>query len=188
VFFSDGAVPGAIYYWSTFSPDGNLLLVSEKGILRLLETATGEPVGPNDGIVPLPAGKLANMPDWSGLGDKVAFAITEGRVGNSSVFASTSAATASITIVTASPTEPDAASAGPLRSATMASTTTETDSLTGRIRLVSSWSETLSNDSRLAKEGVSPPLCAGVIELRAEADLALPGVAAVPIIPACQAH
>jgi hypothetical protein len=71
--------------WSTFSPDGNLLLVSEKGILRLLETATGEPVGPNDGIVPLPPGKLANMPDWSGLGDKVAFAITEGRVGNKEI-------------------------------------------------------------------------------------------------------
>ena len=71
--------------WSTFSPDGNLLLVSEKGILRLLETATGEPVGPNDGIVPLPPGTLANMPDWSGLGDKVAFAITEGRVGNKEI-------------------------------------------------------------------------------------------------------
>ena len=71
--------------WSTFSPDAELLLVSERGVLRLLETATGEPVGDNDGIVPLPAGKLGNMPDWSPLGDKVAFAITEGRVGNKEI-------------------------------------------------------------------------------------------------------
>ncbi len=71
--------------WSTFSPDAELLLVSEKGVLRLLETATGEPVGGNDGIVPLPAGQKANMPDWSPLGDKVAFAITEGKVGNKDI-------------------------------------------------------------------------------------------------------
>jgi len=71
--------------WSTFSPDGELLLVSEKGVLRLLETETGVPVGVNDGIVPLPAGKKANMPDWSGLGDKVAFAMTEGKVGNKEI-------------------------------------------------------------------------------------------------------
>jgi hypothetical protein len=71
--------------WSTFSPDGELLLVSEKGVLRLLGTESGEPVGDNDGIVPLPAGKLANMPDWSALGDKVAFAMTEGRVGNKEI-------------------------------------------------------------------------------------------------------
>jgi hypothetical protein len=127
VFFSDAAVPGAVYYWSTGTsgvmrariedsisqkfytdpaaedaevcvachtisrdgrhmamPDAELLLVSEKGVLRLLETATGEPVGDNDGIVPLD-GKLANMPDWSPLGDKVAFAITEGKVGNKEI-------------------------------------------------------------------------------------------------------
>ncbi len=71
--------------WSTFSPDGELLLVSEKGVLRLLESETGQPVGDNDGIVPLPAGKKANMPDWSALGDKVAFAMTEGRVGNKEI-------------------------------------------------------------------------------------------------------
>ncbi|MBW1874924.1 MAG: PD40 domain-containing protein [Deltaproteobacteria bacterium] len=71
--------------WSTFSPDGELLLVSEKGVLRLLDTESGEPVGDNAGVVPLPAGKLANMPDWSALGDKVAFAMTEGRVGNKEI-------------------------------------------------------------------------------------------------------
>ena len=71
--------------WSTFSPDGELLLVSDGGVLRLLETATGEPVGDNEGIVPLPTGKKASTPDWSGLGDKVAFAITESKVGNKSI-------------------------------------------------------------------------------------------------------
>jgi len=72
--------------WSTFSPDGELLLVSEKGVLRLLETATGEPVGDNEGLVPLPEGKKANMPDWSGLGDKVAFAMTsKDKVGNKDI-------------------------------------------------------------------------------------------------------
>ena len=71
--------------WSTFSPDGELLLFSEKGVLRLLETETGEPVGDNDGLVPLPAGQKANIPDWSALGDKVAFAMTAGRVGNKEI-------------------------------------------------------------------------------------------------------
>lgn len=71
--------------WSTFSPDGELLLVAEKGVLRLLDSDTGEPVGDNDGIVPLPEGQKANMPDWSGLGDKVAFAMTRGRVGNKEI-------------------------------------------------------------------------------------------------------
>jgi hypothetical protein len=71
--------------WSTFSPDGELLLISDGGVLRLLETATGEPVGDNEGIVPLPTGTKGSTPDWSGLGDKVAFAITEGKVGNKSI-------------------------------------------------------------------------------------------------------
>jgi hypothetical protein len=68
--------------WSTFSPDGELLLVAENGVLRLLASDTGEPVGANDGVVPLPAGQKANMPDWSGLGHQVAFAMTAGKVGN----------------------------------------------------------------------------------------------------------
>jgi len=76
--------------WSTFSPDAELLLVSEKGVLRLLETATGEPVGDEDGVVPLPEVTegvyfKANMPDWSPLGDKVAFAMTAGKVGNKEI-------------------------------------------------------------------------------------------------------
>lgn len=71
--------------WSTFSPDGELLLVSEKGVLRLLQSDTGEPVGANEGVVPLPSGQLASMPDWSALGDKVAFAMSAGKVGNKEI-------------------------------------------------------------------------------------------------------
>src|SRR5690606_630395 len=37
--------------WSTFSPDGSLLLVASKGTLRLLDSDTGDPVGPNGGVV-----------------------------------------------------------------------------------------------------------------------------------------
>ncbi len=71
--------------WTTFSPDGELLLVSEQGVLRLLDADTGEPVGDGEGVVPLPPGTEANMPDWSGLGDKVAFALTEGSAGNKEI-------------------------------------------------------------------------------------------------------
>jgi hypothetical protein len=56
--------------WTTFSPDGKLLLVASKGVLTLIDSDTGAPVGPNNGIVPL-GGKLATHPDWSALGDKV---------------------------------------------------------------------------------------------------------------------
>lgn len=56
--------------WSTFSPDGKQLLVASKGVLTLIDSDTGLPVGPNNGIVPLD-GKLATHPDWSALGDKV---------------------------------------------------------------------------------------------------------------------
>ena len=71
--------------WSTFSPDGELLLIADSGVLRLLDASTGEPVGNDEGVVPLPADMQASTPDWSGLGDKVAFAMTEGSVGNKSI-------------------------------------------------------------------------------------------------------
>ena len=57
--------------WTTFSPDGTKLLVAAKGVLTLINADTGAPIGPNDGVVPLPQGKLATHPDWSALGDRV---------------------------------------------------------------------------------------------------------------------
>jgi len=61
--------------WSTFSPDASMLLYAADGKMTLLDVETGEPIGPNNGLVPLPDGMKANMPDWSALGDKVAFAL-----------------------------------------------------------------------------------------------------------------
>ncbi len=61
--------------WTTFSPDGELLLVAANGILTLIDSDTGEPVGANDGIVPLPEGAIATHPDWSALGDRVAISL-----------------------------------------------------------------------------------------------------------------
>jgi hypothetical protein len=70
--------------WTTFSPDGKLLLVASAGVLTLIDSDTGAPVGPNAGIVPLPQGQLATHPDWAALGDKVAIALAP-RVGNKDI-------------------------------------------------------------------------------------------------------
>jgi Tol biopolymer transport system component len=58
--------------WSTFSPDGKLLLVAGGGKLRLVDADTGAPIGVDQGAVRLPAGAQATHPDWSPLGDRVA--------------------------------------------------------------------------------------------------------------------
>jgi Tol biopolymer transport system component len=69
--------------WSTFSPDGKQLLVASKGILTLIDSDTGAPIGANNGVVPL-GGKLATHPDWSALGDKVVVSLAT-KVGNKDV-------------------------------------------------------------------------------------------------------
>jgi len=70
--------------WTTFSPDGKLLLVANAGVLTLIDSDTGATVGPNKGIVPLPQGKLATHPDWSAIGDQVVIALAP-KVGNKDV-------------------------------------------------------------------------------------------------------
>jgi WD40-like Beta Propeller Repeat len=57
--------------WTTFSPDGEMLLVAAKGILTLIDSDTGEPIGPNAGVVPIPQDTVATHPDWAALGDRV---------------------------------------------------------------------------------------------------------------------
>lgn len=69
--------------WTTFSPDGKMLLIAAGGVLTLIDSDTGVPIGPNNGIVPLPSGQKGSTPDWSGLGDKVVFAMSP-RAGNKS--------------------------------------------------------------------------------------------------------
>ncbi len=71
--------------FATFSPDAELLLFANDGILTLLDSDTGATVGPNAGRVPLPQGMLAAMPDWSPSGDMVAVAMGAERVRNKEV-------------------------------------------------------------------------------------------------------
>jgi len=61
--------------WTTFSPDGKMLLVAAAGKLTLIDSDTGAPIGANAGLVPIPSGKVATHPDWSALGDHVAITL-----------------------------------------------------------------------------------------------------------------
>lgn len=67
--------PSMASSWTTFSPDGKLLLVANSGKLTLIDSDTGAPVGPNAGVVPIPTGKIATHPDWNALGDTVVIAL-----------------------------------------------------------------------------------------------------------------
>ena len=60
--------------WATYSPDGTLLLVADKGTLTLRDASTGLPVGTGDGRLTLPI--KATHPDWSPDGSYVAVAIS----------------------------------------------------------------------------------------------------------------
>jgi hypothetical protein len=61
--------------WTTFSPDGSKLLVAADGVLTLINSDTGEAIGENSGIVPIPTGSIATHPDWAALGDRVAITL-----------------------------------------------------------------------------------------------------------------
>ena len=67
-----GGIPAA---WSTFSPDGKLILIAKSGVLTLLDADTGQTVGSNGGVVPLPSGSIATHPDWNAKGDLVALTL-----------------------------------------------------------------------------------------------------------------
>jgi hypothetical protein len=69
-----GAKPAPLV-WSTFSPDGKLLLAAGGGKLRLIDADTGSTIGPEDGPLPLPAGMNATHPDWSPGGDRIALTL-----------------------------------------------------------------------------------------------------------------
>ncbi|HKO47831.1 MAG TPA: hypothetical protein VJV79_08910 [Polyangiaceae bacterium] len=70
-----GAKDGIPAAWSTFSPDGKLLLIAKSGVLTLLDSDTGQTVGSNGGIVSLPSGSIATHPDWNAKGDMVALTL-----------------------------------------------------------------------------------------------------------------
>jgi len=67
-----GGIPAA---WSTFSPDGKLVLIAKSGVLTLLSSDTGQTVGSNSGVVSLPSGSIATHPDWNAKGDLVAITL-----------------------------------------------------------------------------------------------------------------
>lgn len=60
--------------WSTFSPDGSMVLVADKGVLVLRDAGTGMPIGTPDGRIALPT--KATHPDWSPDGSYVAVALS----------------------------------------------------------------------------------------------------------------
>jgi hypothetical protein len=70
-----GTDKGMASAWTTFSPDGEMLLVAANGILTLIDSDTGAPLGDNAGVVPIPEGTIATHPDWNALGDKVAITL-----------------------------------------------------------------------------------------------------------------
>jgi hypothetical protein len=70
-----GMGEGMASAWTTFSPDGKLLLVAANGTLTLIDSDTGATVGDNGGIVPIPPGTVATHPDWAATGDRVAIAL-----------------------------------------------------------------------------------------------------------------
>ena len=76
------AASGRPMGWATFSPNGDMVLVAEKGTLTLLDATTGEPIGPDNGRVPLAT--KATHPDWSPDGSYVAVALS-GDVANQEV-------------------------------------------------------------------------------------------------------
>lgn len=61
--------------WTTFSPDGKLLLVAANGTLTLIDSDSGQTVGDNAGVVAVPAGSVATHPDWAATGDRVALSL-----------------------------------------------------------------------------------------------------------------
>jgi hypothetical protein len=70
-----GMDAGMASAWTTFSPDGKLLLVAANGVLTLIDSDTGETVGDNTGVVSIPSGTVATHPDWAATGDRVAIAL-----------------------------------------------------------------------------------------------------------------
>jgi hypothetical protein len=61
--------------WTTFSPDGQMLLVAANGVLTLIDANTGEPLGDGAGVVPIPDATIATHPDWAATGDRVAITL-----------------------------------------------------------------------------------------------------------------
>ncbi|MFT3693496.1 MAG: hypothetical protein QM831_10185 [Kofleriaceae bacterium] len=62
--------------WTTYSPDGSLVLIADQGSLYLRDANTGAPINGPTGKVALPANHYASHPDWSPDGKYVTVAYT----------------------------------------------------------------------------------------------------------------
>jgi hypothetical protein len=70
-----GTTDGMASAWTTFSPDGQMLLVAANGVLTLIDADTGRTIGNDAGVVPIPAATVATHPDWAATGDRVAITL-----------------------------------------------------------------------------------------------------------------
>lgn len=61
--------------WTTFSPDGQMLLVAANGVLTLIDANTGDTIGDDAGVVTIPAATVATHPDWAATGDRIAITL-----------------------------------------------------------------------------------------------------------------
>jgi WD40-like Beta Propeller Repeat len=60
--------------WTTFSPDGSMIVTADKGTLTLRDAASGNPIGPNSGRLPIAS--RATHPDWAPDGAYLAMTLT----------------------------------------------------------------------------------------------------------------
>ena len=60
--------------WSTFSPDGRMLLTAQHGKLHLIDADSGAAIGDPMGVA-LPKDTIATHPDWSPKGDMIALTL-----------------------------------------------------------------------------------------------------------------
>jgi hypothetical protein len=70
-----GMGEGMASAWTTFSPDGEMLLVAADGTLTLIDSDTGATIGDNAGVVTIPDATVATHPDWAATGDRVAITL-----------------------------------------------------------------------------------------------------------------
>lgn len=62
--------------WTTYSPDGTMMVIANNGVLVLRDAISGAPLNSPTGKITLPTGKFATHPDWSPDGAYVAVAYT----------------------------------------------------------------------------------------------------------------
>ena len=68
--------------WATYSPDGTVVVIANKGVLVLRDAISGAPINSPTGKIILPPGKFATHPEWSPGGAYLAVAYTSAQPTN----------------------------------------------------------------------------------------------------------